>query len=95
MREGSIFEKTIIVGGPHPTTSYNEVLEDKNIDMCVIGEGEVTLTEIIEKFIKNNRKKLSYDDLINIDGIAFSEKTVNNMNSKHKIDLINDLSRTV
>ena len=35
----------IIVGGPHPTTSFKEVLNDKNIDVCVIGEGEATLAE--------------------------------------------------
>ena len=85
------FEKTIVVGGPYPTTSYKEVLEDKNIDMCVIGEGEATLSEIIEKFIKKERKKLSYDDLINLNGIAFSEKTINNVNSKHKLNLKNNL----
>ncbi len=87
------FEKTIVVGGPYPTTSYNEVLEDHNIDIGVIGEGEVTLSEIIEKFIGNDRKKLSYDDLIKLNGIAFSEKTVTNVNSKHKLDQINNLSQ--
>ena len=40
------FSKTIVVGGPHPTTSYIEVLKDKNIDICVIGEGEVTLEKL-------------------------------------------------
>ena len=27
--------KMIAVGGPHPTTSYREVLKDPNIDVCV------------------------------------------------------------
>ena len=85
------FDKTILVGGPHPTTSYNEVLKDQNIDICVIGEGEATLAEIIEKFIKNGRKKLTYDELINLNGIAFSEKNINNANLKFKSNVENNL----
>ena len=65
--------KMIITGGPHPTTSYEEVLKDQNIDLCVIGEGEATLAEIVKRIMhKDDSKKLDYEDLINIDGIAFS-----------------------
>ena len=67
------FKKMIIVGGPHPTTSYQEVLKDQNIDLCVIGEGEATLEEIIKRSIDNGKKRLKYDDIININGIAFSK----------------------
>ncbi len=66
------FKKTIITGGPHPTTSYEEVLNDKNIDICVLGEGEATLTEIIKKLISKKNENFVYEDLININGIAFS-----------------------
>ena len=62
----------IIAGGPHPTTSYQEVLKDKNIDLCVIGEGEATLTEIIKTLISKNKGILKIEDLINVDGVAFS-----------------------
>jgi hypothetical protein len=79
------FNKMIIVGGPHSTTSFKEVLKDRNIDVCVIGEGEATIVEIIEKFIANNFQKLSYDDLIKIDGIAFSKDNYQNMNKKTKV----------
>ena len=51
------FKKTIIVGGPHPTTSYEEVLKDKNIDVCVIGEGEATLVDILERIYHNNKNR--------------------------------------
>ena len=71
------YKKMIIAGGPHPTTSYNEVLKDKNIDLCVIGEGEATLGEIVQKFIENNKKKLEHKDLVNINGIAFSKEKLN------------------
>ena len=67
------YRKMIIVGGPYPTTSYQEVLKDKNIDLCVIGEGEKTLVEIIEKSINNKKERLDYNELVNINGIAFSE----------------------
>ena len=66
------FKKMIIAGGPHPTTSYNEVLKDQNIDLCVIGEGEATLEEIIKKFTNNGKTRLNYNDLEKINGIAFS-----------------------
>jgi len=69
------YKKMIITGGPHPTTSYQEVLKDKNIDLCVIGEGEKTLAEIIEKLIDSKEEKLDYKELKNINGIAFSEDT--------------------
>ena len=68
------FSKTIVVGGPHPTTSYIEVLKDKNIDICVIGEGEVTLEEIINNLIENNGKKLVANQLDKIDGIAYNNE---------------------
>jgi len=67
------YENMIVVGGPHPTTSYQEVLEDKNIDVCVIGEGEATLAEIVDRLINNEKKYLSYEDLSKIDGIAFNK----------------------
>ena len=66
------FEKTIVVGGPHPTTSYEEVLKDNNIDICVIGEGEVTLEEIVKQLAENKGKKLVPSQLDKIDGIAYN-----------------------
>ncbi len=71
------YKKMIITGGPHPTTSYKEVLKDENIDLCVIGEGEATLSEIVKRLMQkkdNSIENLDYEDLINVDGIAFSRK---------------------
>ena len=67
------FDKTIVVGGPHPTTSFEEVLRDDNIDICVLGEGEKTLEEIVSKLIKNDNKKLNSIQLSEINGIAYNE----------------------
>ncbi len=72
------FDKTLVVGGPHPTTSYKEVLKDENIDICVIGEGEVTLEEILRKLINNNGRKLLPQQLDKIDGIAYNHDKFKN-----------------
>ena len=65
------YNKPIVVGGPHPTTSYQEVLDDKNIDVCAIGEGENTLSELVELLM--NKKQFNYENLKKIPGIAFDE----------------------
>ena len=54
----------------------------KNIDLCIIGEGEATLAEIIKKLISNGKKRLNYNDVININGLAFSEDNFTKLNSK-------------
>ena len=71
------YNKMIIAGGPHSTTSYQEVLKDKNIDFCVIGEGEATLTEIVKKLIDNDKVKLPYNEIKNINGIAIAQENEN------------------
>ena len=38
-------------------------LKDQNIDACVIGEGEVTLSEIISSMMKNDNQKLNKKSL--------------------------------
>lgn len=53
----------IIFGGVHPTFCYEEVLQNPDIDFVVIGEGEITVLEIVEGKDKKN-----------ISGIAYSEK---------------------
>ena len=43
----------------------------------MIGEGEATLSEIVKKLMikkKNNKFLLNFDDLQQIDGIAFSRE---------------------
>lgn len=37
----------IIAGGPHPTLRPHEVIADDSIDYCVVGEGEITIYELI------------------------------------------------
>ena len=65
----------VIVGGPYPTASYTEVLKDKNIDVVVIAEGEITITDILKRTLNNNKNFPDKDELKNVPGIAFLKET--------------------
>ncbi len=64
----------IIVGGPHATSNYNDVLQDNNINAVVIGEGELTLNELVRYMIANENKFPDEKVLKDIKGIAFAPK---------------------
>jgi radical SAM superfamily enzyme YgiQ (UPF0313 family) len=57
-------ECRIIAGGPHPTAFIQKTLNDVNIDVVVIGEGEMTFYELVESFDRGG-------DISHINGIAF------------------------
>lgn len=54
----------VIVGGPHPTMYFQEILQDRNIDIAIVGEGERTLIELLKGLDANVGLK-------DISGIAF------------------------
>lgn len=54
----------IVIGGPHVTANPNKVLLLKCFDIGILGEGEITLVEVIDALEKKK-------DLREIDGIAF------------------------
>ncbi|MBU0929639.1 MAG: B12-binding domain-containing radical SAM protein [Nanoarchaeota archaeon] len=61
------FNGKIVLGGPHVSCFPEKILEENpGIDISVIGEGEITIVEIIEAI--ENKKSLS-----NIKGIAYKE----------------------
>jgi radical SAM superfamily enzyme YgiQ (UPF0313 family) len=62
----------IIAGGPHPTGSYNDILEDGNVDIAVISEGEITFSRIIEIILSRDEDLMDQNVLRGIKGIAFS-----------------------
>ena len=64
----------IIVGGPYASGSFAELLQDKNIDLAVISEGEKTLAEILEQTLANNKHLPDVEVLKKISGIAFLEE---------------------
>lgn len=51
----------MICGGPHATVMYEEVLNTTEIDLVVLGEGDLTIRKIVE----------NYPDIYNIEGIAY------------------------
>ncbi len=42
----------VVMGGAHPSSDPCEVLKDKNVDIVVKGEGEITFLEIVKNFKK-------------------------------------------
>ncbi len=44
----------VVMGGAHPSVNPHQVLKDKNVDLVIRGEGEITLWQIIKKH-KNNK----------------------------------------
>ncbi|MFA7062172.1 MAG: amino acid adenylation domain-containing protein, partial [Pedobacter sp.] len=61
----------IITGGPYATSSIGQVLKDRNIDLVVVGEGEVTLAELTSRMLENGRRMPDEPVLRQIDGVAF------------------------
>ncbi len=70
-------EVITVLGGKHPTHRYGEILNDRNVDFVVVGEGEETLPKIIvAKAIHSTAEKMQ-ESLVNAPGIAFrGRKTV-------------------
>lgn len=54
---------TVVIGGPHATVRYKQLLLDGACDFCVIREGESTFKEFVERY--NEQKELH-----NIKGVA-------------------------
>lgn len=69
----------LVVGGPHPTSLPLEVMNNKNIDFAVIGEGELTILELC----KNIEKKSKL--FKNIDGLVFRAKRKIILNKPRKL----------
>jgi radical SAM superfamily enzyme YgiQ (UPF0313 family) len=55
---------TVVAGGPHATTAPAKVLEDKNIDYVVRGEGELTFLELLHRL-------LAGDDARDVAGVGY------------------------
>jgi anaerobic magnesium-protoporphyrin IX monomethyl ester cyclase len=57
-------EVPVAIGGPHVTAAVDDVLIHPEIDFAIIGEGEVTLSELVD-VIKNK------GELANVKGLAY------------------------
>lgn len=65
------FDCPIITGGPYASSDYKTILQDRNVDLVVYGEGEITFTELISSFLENKGKIPSDEVLRGIKGLAF------------------------
>ncbi len=61
----------IIAGGPYGTSGYKSILKDTNVNMVILGEGEITFGEIVEKMLQNGNLLPEQEILKDIPGIAF------------------------
>jgi radical SAM superfamily enzyme YgiQ (UPF0313 family) len=68
------FTTPIIAGGPYPTASYTEVLEDENLDVVAVGEGEQTLVDVLTAMINNGNKLPEKSELRELHGLAFKSE---------------------
>ncbi len=55
---------TVVFGGAHPSAFPEEVLKDRNVDAVAIGEGEMTMSDIVQKM----------GQLSKVKGVAYKEK---------------------
>jgi amino acid adenylation domain-containing protein len=64
-------EIPIIAGGPYATSEYNTLLADPSVDLIVLGEGELTFAELVERILENDGKLPDDQTLTQIVGLAF------------------------
>ncbi|MCP4135959.1 MAG: SDR family NAD(P)-dependent oxidoreductase [bacterium] len=85
----------IIAGGPYGTSDYASILQDRNIDLVVLSEGEATTAELVGEILKNNRKLPGEETLKTIPGIALSPKDENvKTGSAREIIMLDHLPET-
>ncbi|NIM11557.1 MAG: AMP-binding protein, partial [Candidatus Aminicenantes bacterium] len=68
------FAGPIAAGGPYATNSYETLLEDGNIDLVVLSEGEVTFAEVVRRIRENNGKLPGPEVLKKIPGIVINPR---------------------
>lgn len=84
-------EKTIICGGPGPTFSYETILKNTGVDVCVIGEGELTIIDLLQNpdrlehvkgiaYLKDDQVQCnpSRDQLRDLDALVFPNRELFN-----------------
>ena len=79
----------LFLGGPYTTGDYKSGLQDENINLCMLGEGEITLADLVGRMINNGNKLPPYDELKQIPGIALLEKPFHqniNINQKNNLE---------
>ena len=86
-------QKPIICGGPGPTFNYEIILRNTGVDVCVVGEGDATIVELLNNFDNLNAVKgIAYlnsgaivstpnrDYIKDIDSLKFPDRTLFDLN---------------
>lgn len=58
--------KTVVMGGPHPTSSADEVLGSGVVDFVVRGEGELTVVELFAALPHGNGVHVDYSKILGL-----------------------------
>lgn len=66
------FGGPLIAGGPYATSGQRSLLQDANIDLAVVGEGELTLAEVVEAILAAGGGLPEEATLTGIAGLAFA-----------------------
>lgn len=74
---------TVIFGGAHPTAAPESVLEDRNVDVAVLGEGDNAIVPLLECIERNG-------DLTKVDGVGYRDRS-GELVIQHKTLQIEDL----
>lgn len=74
----------VIFGGPHTSVRYNKLLKDDLCDLCVVGEGEETFLEFVEKLKSGHSVK-------GVAGLAYKERGRVYYKPRRFIDNLDDL----
>lgn len=78
-------EIPVIAGGPHATSVPREVMKNTDIDIAVIGEGEITFKELLDALEHGNK-------LNTVDGIVYRDHNEIRINKPRAfIDNLNEL----
>ncbi|MGE5343419.1 MAG: AMP-binding protein [Candidatus Omnitrophota bacterium] len=83
----------IIAGGPYVTSDYLTILADPNIDLMVIGEGELTFCEVIERIMANNGQLPGPEALHQIPGIVFATRSDKNQTASRPLIQMDEVMR--
>ena len=65
------YEGPVIAGGPYATSEYEAVLQDPNVDLVVLGEGEITFAEVIDRIMRHGGRLPAEGVLAAIPGLAY------------------------
>jgi len=72
--------KTLIVCGGYLTAATNIILRKTEIDICVVGDGEIAwvgILKFIKKHLESGKNKLDIDKLLEVKGIALLDDDEN------------------